>query len=166
MAEHQNNWPDRRVTVLAPSTTLVVISTLFALWRVIYGIKTKRKGILCDVLLSIAVVRTHSLPLSDNNNKKNRTCRLNHPTTDPQHRIHHHPLQNLQPRPRPPHFRPQHRQTARRVAFQLLPLDRADPQHARHLVSQILHLHISAYPQLLETVSGHRLGKYPNGDGV
>ncbi|USP75149.1 hypothetical protein yc1106_02423 [Curvularia clavata] len=56
MAEHQNDWPHRRVTILAPNTALVIISTLFAMWRVIYGIKTKRKGIICDVLLSVAVI--------------------------------------------------------------------------------------------------------------
>ncbi|KAL1798177.1 hypothetical protein ACET3X_002214 [Alternaria dauci] len=46
-------WPDQRLKVLVPVWTLATISTAFLVWRVVYGLQS-RKFITCDYLLIIA----------------------------------------------------------------------------------------------------------------
>ncbi|CAN9188834.1 unnamed protein product [Alternaria alternata] len=46
-------WPDERLKVLIPVWTLTLISTAFLVWRVLYGLRS-RKFIICDYLLIIA----------------------------------------------------------------------------------------------------------------
>ncbi|CAN9168877.1 unnamed protein product [Alternaria alternata] len=46
-------WPDERLKVLIPVWTLTLISTAFLVWRVVYGLRS-RKFIICDYLLIIA----------------------------------------------------------------------------------------------------------------
>jgi hypothetical protein len=48
-------WPDERLKVLVPVWTLTLISTAFLVWRVVYGLRS-RKFIICDYLLIIATV--------------------------------------------------------------------------------------------------------------
>jgi hypothetical protein len=55
-----HEWPNRRAAILARTTILVVISKLFVIWRVIYGIENKRKGMICDALLCIVVVALYN----------------------------------------------------------------------------------------------------------
>jgi len=57
-AQHPQHWPDRRVGILAATVPICIISSLVLIWRVVYGIKTKRKLMLCDYLLVIAAVST------------------------------------------------------------------------------------------------------------
>jgi multisubunit Na+/H+ antiporter MnhF subunit len=53
----QEHWPDRTLGILVPTTILCIISTVLLMWRVIYGIRTKRKLLICDYLLIVATVR-------------------------------------------------------------------------------------------------------------
>ncbi|KAI4650627.1 hypothetical protein J4E93_002984 [Alternaria ventricosa] len=46
-------WPDQRLKILIPVWSLTVISTAFLVWRVVYGLRS-RKFIACDYLLIIA----------------------------------------------------------------------------------------------------------------
>ncbi|KAG9194045.1 hypothetical protein G6011_04080 [Alternaria panax] len=46
-------WPDERLKILIPVWTLTLISTTFLVWRVVYGLRS-RKFITCDYLLIIA----------------------------------------------------------------------------------------------------------------
>ncbi|CAE7022809.1 hypothetical protein PTTW11_03486 [Pyrenophora teres f. teres] len=55
-AAQQEDWPNRKMEILAPTTTLCVISTLFFIWRVAYGIKSKRRILIYDYLLTVAAV--------------------------------------------------------------------------------------------------------------
>jgi hypothetical protein len=48
-------WPDERLRVLIPVWALTLISTAFLVWRVVYGLRS-RKFIVCDYLLIIATV--------------------------------------------------------------------------------------------------------------
>lgn len=52
----QQEWPNRRLEVLIPTTTLCVLSSLVLIWRVVVGMKQKRKLMLCDYLLIVAAV--------------------------------------------------------------------------------------------------------------
>lgn len=53
----QQDWPDRTLNILVPTTILCVLSTAVFIWRLVYGIEAKRKLVLCDYLLIIATVR-------------------------------------------------------------------------------------------------------------
>lgn len=50
------DWPDRRVEILASTVTLCVAATLMLIWRIAYGVHSKRRLLLCDYLLIIAAV--------------------------------------------------------------------------------------------------------------
>jgi hypothetical protein len=50
-------WPDRTLGILVPTTILCVFSTAVLVRRVVYGIRTKRKLMICDYLLMIATIR-------------------------------------------------------------------------------------------------------------
>jgi hypothetical protein len=52
----QQEWPDRALNILIPTTTLCVLSTAVLVWRLVYGIKAKRRLMLWDYLLIIAAV--------------------------------------------------------------------------------------------------------------
>ncbi|KAF1846927.1 uncharacterized protein K460DRAFT_329752 [Cucurbitaria berberidis CBS 394.84] len=52
----QQEWPNRRLEILVPTTILCVLSTLVLVWRVVYGLKNKRKLLVCDYLLIIAAM--------------------------------------------------------------------------------------------------------------
>lgn len=54
-------WPDQRLKILIPVWTLTVISTAFLVWRVVYGLRS-RKFIACDYLLIIATVSLPPVP--------------------------------------------------------------------------------------------------------
>ena len=47
---------NERIKVLVPAWTLMIISTAFLVWRVVYGFMNGRKFMLCDHLLIIATV--------------------------------------------------------------------------------------------------------------
>lgn len=50
------DWPNERMKLLVPSWTLMIISTGFLVWRVVYGLMNGRKFMVCDYLLIIATV--------------------------------------------------------------------------------------------------------------
>ncbi|EAT83083.2 hypothetical protein SNOG_09818 [Parastagonospora nodorum SN15] len=47
-------WPNQRLKILIPSWTLMIISTIFVIWRVVYGLMKSRRFMLSDYLLIIA----------------------------------------------------------------------------------------------------------------
>ena len=53
---HTGEWPNERIKILVPAWTLMIISTAFLVWRVVYGFMHGRKFMICDYLLIIATV--------------------------------------------------------------------------------------------------------------
>ena len=51
-----HDLPNGRIKVLVPAWTLMILSTAFLVWRVVYGFTNGRKFMLCDYLLIIAGV--------------------------------------------------------------------------------------------------------------
>lgn len=49
-------WPNERLKILIPCWTLMIISSMFVVWRVVYGLMQSRRFLLCDYLLIIATV--------------------------------------------------------------------------------------------------------------
>jgi hypothetical protein len=58
----QQDWPDQRIKILVPGWTLMIISTAFLVWRVVYGFMHGRKFMACDYLLIIATVGSVPTP--------------------------------------------------------------------------------------------------------
>jgi hypothetical protein len=52
-------WPDQRLKILIPAWTLMIISSMFLVWRVVYGLQKSRRFMLSDYLLIIATVSDH-----------------------------------------------------------------------------------------------------------
>ncbi|KAF2752118.1 hypothetical protein M011DRAFT_393212 [Sporormia fimetaria CBS 119925] len=48
--------PDRGLEILLSTVTIAILATLVLIWRVVYGIMTKRKLLLCDYLLIVAAI--------------------------------------------------------------------------------------------------------------
>lgn len=59
----QQEWPNRNLEILIPTTTLCVLSSLVLIWRLVYGVKQNRKLMLCDYLLILAAVSLFLLNL-------------------------------------------------------------------------------------------------------
>lgn len=55
----QQDWPNRRHEILGSTAPIAFISTGFVIWRVVYGIRGKRKLLICDYLLIVAAVSLH-----------------------------------------------------------------------------------------------------------
>ncbi|KAH8716800.1 hypothetical protein GQ44DRAFT_742393 [Phaeosphaeriaceae sp. PMI808] len=49
-------WPDQRMKILIPIWILLIVSTIFLVGRVMYGVMQKRRFMLCDYLLIIATI--------------------------------------------------------------------------------------------------------------
>jgi hypothetical protein len=49
-------WPNQHLKILIPTWTVVFISTVFVVWRVVYGLRNGRRFMLSDYLLIIATV--------------------------------------------------------------------------------------------------------------
>jgi hypothetical protein len=49
-------WPNHRLKILIPTWTVLIISTLFVIWRVVYGLRSSRRFMLSDYLLIVATV--------------------------------------------------------------------------------------------------------------
>jgi hypothetical protein len=56
----QQEWPDQRLKILIPSWTLMITSTMFLAWRVVYGLMKSRRFMSSDYLLIIATVSTYT----------------------------------------------------------------------------------------------------------
>lgn len=50
----QQEWPNQRLKIMVPTWTLMIISTAFLVWRVVYGIMQRRRFMIADYLLIIA----------------------------------------------------------------------------------------------------------------
>ncbi|UPX19997.1 uncharacterized protein EKO05_0010244 [Ascochyta rabiei] len=48
------SWPDQRLRIMIPTWTLLIISTVFLVWRGVYGVVQKRRFMASDYLLIIA----------------------------------------------------------------------------------------------------------------
>jgi hypothetical protein len=57
------DWPNHALKILVPEWTLMIISSIFLTWRVIYGLQQGRKFMSCDYLLIIAAVSSPSRQL-------------------------------------------------------------------------------------------------------
>jgi hypothetical protein len=55
--QEEQDWPNRRTQILASTVPIGFLSTLFLIWRVVYGTRNKRKLLTCDYLLVLATVR-------------------------------------------------------------------------------------------------------------
>jgi hypothetical protein len=53
-------WPNERLKIMVPCWLLMIISTIFVVWRVVYGLMQSRRFLLCDYLLIIATVSKQS----------------------------------------------------------------------------------------------------------
>ncbi|KAF3035829.1 hypothetical protein E8E12_006436 [Didymella heteroderae] len=47
-------WPNHRLKVMVPMWSLLTVSTCFLVWRIAYGIKSRRRFLVCDYLLIVA----------------------------------------------------------------------------------------------------------------
>jgi uncharacterized membrane protein YqjE len=52
----QQVWPNERLKILIPTWTFMIISSLFVVWRVVYGVMQARRFMLSDYLLIVAAV--------------------------------------------------------------------------------------------------------------
>jgi hypothetical protein len=60
MAAAEHNGEYRGLEILLSTVIIAAISTLILIWRIVYGVKSKRKLLLCDYLLVIAAVSRSS----------------------------------------------------------------------------------------------------------
>jgi hypothetical protein len=63
------HWPNQRLKILIPTWTVLIISTLFVIWRVVYGLRNARKFMLSDYLLIAATVSSPSNSSSPGSDK-------------------------------------------------------------------------------------------------
>ena len=52
----QQDWPNQRNKILATTTTLTVLATIFLFWRCIYGLQKRGSFLVCDYLLVVSWV--------------------------------------------------------------------------------------------------------------
>lgn len=50
-------WPNRGGQILGATLSICILSTAILIWRIAYGIQSKRKILFCDYLLIVAAVR-------------------------------------------------------------------------------------------------------------
>jgi hypothetical protein len=50
-------WSNRGGQILGATLSICILSTAILIWRVVYGIQSKRKIMVCDYLLIVAAVR-------------------------------------------------------------------------------------------------------------
>jgi hypothetical protein len=60
MAPPEQKGDDRGLEILLSTVIIAALSTLILIWRIVYGVKTKRKLLLCDYLLVISAVSRSS----------------------------------------------------------------------------------------------------------
>ncbi|KAF2126522.1 hypothetical protein P153DRAFT_425089 [Dothidotthia symphoricarpi CBS 119687] len=54
MADTQGEWPNRRSDILFATVPISALATIFLIWRIVYGLVSRRSLLLCDYLLIIA----------------------------------------------------------------------------------------------------------------
>jgi uncharacterized membrane protein YqjE len=60
MADATQEWPNDRLKILVPCNVLMIIATIFLIWKLVYGFQSGRRLLLCDYLLILAQVRSCS----------------------------------------------------------------------------------------------------------
>jgi hypothetical protein len=58
----QENWPNRATAILGSTVPICVVSVVVLVWRIVFGIRAKRKLFLADYLLVVATVSSVALP--------------------------------------------------------------------------------------------------------
>jgi hypothetical protein len=156
MDTSSQDWPDQRLKILIPTWILMVISTIFVAWRVVYGFKKTRVFMTSDYLLIIATVRTK---LSRKTN-----LGLTVPTTASQRRR---DMRNISGRRlwTGATFQRSHCFAAN-PAVLLLPLDIANHQHHRSRIPQVGYLCLSPGAQLFQSIPNHCVAVNLDGDCV
>ncbi|KAH8702743.1 hypothetical protein GQ44DRAFT_553084, partial [Phaeosphaeriaceae sp. PMI808] len=48
------DWPNRRTEIMASTVPICALSIVFLVWRIVHGLRNKRKLLLCDYLLILA----------------------------------------------------------------------------------------------------------------
>ncbi|KAJ4301340.1 hypothetical protein N0V90_003432 [Kalmusia sp. IMI 367209] len=51
-----DEWPNRGPEILGSSLSICILSTMILIWRIVYGVKSKRKILICDYLLIVAAL--------------------------------------------------------------------------------------------------------------
>jgi len=157
MAEsQQQHWANREADILGSTVPTCVLSTAILIWRVAYGIKSKRKLLLCDYLLILAQVSTCLVNHSHGISTDKTT------TIGDEYRNDYLTLQNSRLRlgstlPRP---------VDQNISIQLLSLDQPGHQYSRSSSAQVFYLRIPASAQVLENLRGYRLDLDFDGDSV
>jgi hypothetical protein len=58
----QEDWPNRATAILGSTVPICVISVVVLVWRIVFGIRAKRKLFLADYLLIVATVSSAASP--------------------------------------------------------------------------------------------------------
>jgi hypothetical protein len=144
-------WPNQRLKILIPCWVLLIISTFFVVWRVVYGIMQSRRFLLCDYLLIIATVSCHETLVL---HKKLIISGAQH-----------HCDFYLASRGR--RWTGQTHHGSNSLSWDhdilLLSLDYASSQHHRGCVPQMVHLRLASGTQLLEGLPSHCMAVYSHG---
>jgi hypothetical protein len=155
MSGAQQEWPNRGVEILVSTVILCILSTLILIWRVIYGVKTKRKMLVCDYLLIVAAVsRSNALAIVQ------AVLTL---VVDLERHDDHHPFQGHPPRTGETYQGSQHYIPWRYHTVQLFHLPESGHQPDRSGYLEVLYLRLSVVSQVFHRIHHHRMGIYRHG---
>lgn len=152
MSAAQQEWPNRGVEILASTVILCILSTLILIWRVIYGVKTKRKMLVCDYLLIVAAVSRFNAMII-----VHIVLTL---VVDLEHHDDHHPLQGHQARTRETYQGSQHYISWRYHQVQLFHLSESGHQPDRSGYPEVFYLRLPVVSEVFHRLHHHRMGIY------
>jgi hypothetical protein len=130
-------WPDQRLRIMIPTWALLIISTMFLTWRVVYGIVQKRSFLASDYLLIIAAVSRRTFSLK---------CRLDLTLLGTKYHCSIHVASSDRSRSGASLYGPVG--GAKSHAFCILSLDLADHQHHGGGIHQVVYLCIPSGSEL------------------
>jgi hypothetical protein len=139
----QREWPNRGLEIFVVGIVLCVLSTSVLAWRIVYGIRTKRKFLLSDFLLIIAAV---SQPISSTPLQK---LVLIDVSLVVGHNVCFYSLADSEIRSGTPHRRSYHLQAQRSFGLQLLSLDHSNHQSRRNGYPEVCYLCLPTGPSIL-----------------
>lgn len=151
-------WPDHRLKVMIPMWSLLIVSTAFLVWRVVYGLMNRRWFMVCDYLLITAGVS--SLPTR----ASYMQFELMHHFSVPQHRSNVVDASGHWPRAWPTHTGPYC--ATEHQAIQLHSLDRPDHQRHRRCIPEVVDLRVAPGSELLQVVSSRGVAVDCDGYGA
>jgi hypothetical protein len=151
----EQEWPNRGVEILLSTVIISILSTLILIWRVAYGVKTKRQLRIFDYLLIVAAVSLfHAIEIV-------RVMLIL--VVDLEYRDHHPPLQDCAARIGETLRGPQHYTSWRYHQVQLFPVPQSDHQPDRSGYFEVLHLLLPVVSEILHHIHRHCMGIYPHG---